>query len=145
MIELFKKSEYYLLVEEGGEGTLEHYHLHGIISSGYKRSNNFRAKVLKPIFEEIGKELTPVGIRITCVTHLQGALSYIYKDKRVLCSVGIMLDSIKPWISTPKKWQLKGCTMVNKHNYVRVVTDYCDRSGRSPVSWFSLRYVMQAI
>lgn len=137
----FRKHEYYLLVEEGGDGHKEHYHLHGILKSSHKRTDNVR-RTLKSMYTKLNKKLTAWGTKVESVKELEGALSYVYKDKRVLCSSGIMLDNIREWVSKPKASELKGFTQVGKHNYVKIVTGYCDAKGIRPQTWQDLRHVM---
>ncbi len=142
-ISLFKKADYYLLVEEGGEGTNSHYHLHGILSSNYKRTCDFRRKVLKPMYEELDKEITSTSVKVKEVNYLQGALSYIYKERKCIISSGILLKQIKVWKSkSSTKTLLKEWTVVRRHNYVTLVVSYCVASGVSPSTYHDLRNVM---
>lgn len=140
-IDYFQQHDYYILVEEGGEGTEQHYHLHGILRSDHSRTDNLR-RSLKPMYKIMEKQLTTVGVRISVVSCLAGALSYVYKDKRVLTMSGILLDNITEWKSNPVKSGLKGFTQVGKHNYVQHVTSYCDAAGIRPQSWEEVRNVM---
>ena len=94
IIEAVCKSSTYLLCAEGSrEATsTKHYHLHAYVDTPYKRIYDYRKRVLKPAYEKAG---VPCGKRAVCIkeiTDLQGALSYIYKEKRVVCSSGVMLD-----------------------------------------------------
>lgn len=139
-ITLFKKSKYYLLCEEGTKVEEDvHYHLHGVIGSDYKKSSDFRRRVLKPLYEKIGLELTPVGTKIKNVTVLSGALSYCYKEKNVLCSSGILLEQIKPWkkkLGTPKL--KKEVVIVGKSNFFKLVAGYCEQTGIKPTSYYDI-------
>ncbi len=141
MIVLFKKYDYHFLVEEGGEGTKEHYHLHGILKCNYKHTYNFRIKVLKPIFKRLGKELTPWGVKIKTIKELGGALSYIYKNKRVLSQSNVMVEQIRPWINKPVDMATDRL-LIGKHNYVRTVLTYMNKRGINPTCWLDVRNVM---
>ncbi len=149
VVELYKKAIYHLLVEEGGEEEKSdkeiHYHLHGIISSNYGTTNNFRIKIIKPMYKNLGKECTAWGVKINNVPNLEGCLSYTYKDKRVLSSSGIQLDKIKPWKAKPKaNTRLKSFTFVNQNTFLKVMVEYIDRQGIKPPScYMDVRNVME--
>ncbi len=140
LILYFRNHDFYLLVEEGGDGHKEHYHLHGILSSSL-RTDNIR-RTLRPIYKRLGKELTAWGTKISVIKELSGALSYTYKEKRVLCSSGILLNEIREWVGQPRVSDLKGFKQVGKHNYVKLVTAYCDAKGIRPQTWLDIRNVM---
>ncbi len=149
VVELYKKAVYHLLVEEGGEEEKSnkevHYHLHGIISSNYSTTNNFRKKVLKPMYKNLNKDCTPYGVKVNKIPNLEGCLSYTYKDKRVLSSSGILLDQIKPWKGKQKNnTRLKGFTFVNQNTFLRVMVEYIDSQGIKPPGCYTdIRNVME--
>lgn len=103
--ELLTPIPYHLLCEEGGDGHAEHYHLHCVCQSTYAKTCNFRQRVVRPRYDKIEEECTPTAVMIRRCTDLAGALSYVYKDKRVLMSRGYDLDTIREWKfkSKPKK------------------------------------------
>ncbi len=143
-IELFEKSKYSILAEEGGPGTDEHYHLHGILSTRYKATNNFRRRVLKPMHKKLDKELTAWGVKIKEVKDVSGALSYVYKDKRILCHSGILLDTIIPWKSKTKtNIRLKEFKNVGKHNFVQELVKFIDAQGiKTPSTYLDVRNII---
>jgi len=139
---LFKKSKYHLLVEEGGEGTNSHYHLHGILESTHKRTSNLRDCVFKPLYKRLGIPMYAITVKIQTIKGLEGSLSYIMKKNRVLTSNSIMLETVKKWVDKPKPNNLKGFTSVGRHNYVTLVTAFCDKKGITPTNWPDIRNVM---
>lgn len=133
MIEFFGTFDYHLLVEEGGDGHVGHYHLHAVVGSNYAELNNFRKKKIKPLYKRLKIDPGHNGCRGAQVYSLPGALSYVYKEKRVLSSASIMVNTIEPWKIKPKKiGRMSKFTRVRDSDFVETVVDYIDSKGRKP-------------
>jgi len=135
-ISFMKGCSYHLLVEEGGENRKEHYHLHAVVGSRYNCVKNFRKKEIKPVYQNCNRmeSFTPVGVRTRTVkpVALNGALSYCYKDKRVLTVQGIELEKIPKWVDKKRSLvsaRMKKFTVVRPRQFVFHVTKYIDTSG----------------
>lgn len=143
MMKAFKKSEYYILCEEGGDGTNQHYHLHGILESNYTRTDNLRRRVFKKVYKEADVTMTNRSLVIKLVSDLEGALAYCYKEKRVLCHSGIMLDRIRPWKKKSQKHMpRKKRVRVTRTNFNNMVIWYCEEQGITPKSALDVRNVI---
>lgn len=149
VVELFAASSYHLLVEEGGEEEKSnkevHYHLHGILGTNYSRTNNFRLKVLTPMYKKLGKELTAWGVKVSNIPNLEGCLSYTYKDRRVLSHSGILLNTIKKWKGKAEtNTRLKAFTFVNQNTFLKTMVQYIDAQGITPPKcYMDIRNVME--
>ena len=148
MILWFASKPIHLLCEEGGPyGKGEHYHFHGVMCSRYNRTDNFRNKEIKPIWKKLEKPLTynSVKIRIIKDGRMSGALSYCYKEKRVLTASGIDLDTIVAWKDKKKKaGRYKDFIRVKRYNFVESVCDYIDETGISlPESYEKIREIIE--
>lgn len=109
-----------LLCREG-DGQKVHVHAHAVVHTT-KRTDNLR-RTLKKVYEDNDGTWHPRAVYIKQVSAMDGALSYVYKDKDVVLSKGIILDKIKPYSIKAKK---RSSTLLTMTNAVDHICDWCD-------------------
>lgn len=140
----FKQFEWYLLCEEGGGLAKEHYHLHGVVLSNYKKPSDFKKYCIKPMYERAtGMNMPWSAVVVKQVVHLEGALSYCYKERKVLCTSGIMLDTIKEWKSAPGSKTKRKITIPRANQVHKHIISYCEQEGIIPKSYDCVENVMK--
>ena len=136
-----KRHRWHILCEEGGHGTSTHYHLHGIVESNYKRSNNFRRYVVHKVYESVGKKCTARSCVIRTVSDLSGALSYCYKDQKVVCHSGFILSRIRPYRRANSKLS-KTVIRVTRSNFFSLVVGHIEQTGKDVEMYDDMRCVI---
>ncbi len=114
-----------LLCREGGDGET-HAHAHAIIQTK-KRSDNVK-RTLKKLYQDNGYGWSRASVMIKSVVAIDGALSYVYKEKKVILCKGYILGNIKKWSAAIKKVKRATCYLT-MGNAVDKIIDYAEDQG----------------
>ncbi len=116
-----------LLCKEGGDGET-HPHAHAVIQTK-KRSDNVK-RTLKKMYCDNGYGWSRASVMIKVVVGIEGALSYVYKEKKVILCKGYILANIKEWSSIKKVVKIKRVTCyLTAGNAVDKIIDYAEEQG----------------
>ncbi len=110
-----------------GDGLDTHKHAHAVISTS-SRPDNFKRKI-KKLYEDNGLRWNKFTVLCKQVVNLEGALSYVYKEKRILICLGYDPKLIKDW-KVPVKVNTGLKTFVlNQGNAVDKIIVFADSMG----------------
>ncbi len=117
-----------LLCKEGGDGEV-HAHAHAVIET--KSRVDSVKRTLKKVYVDNGYGWKRCTVMIKPCVNVAGALSYVYKEKKVILSKGYILANIKDWVKkkvVENKPKRVTCYLT-MGNAVDKIIDYAEDQG----------------